>query len=223
MLLRGDSVAEQAWFCDVGKGTNGAAATIMEPKTSTFTLDLEAIRKRARMHIEDGAMTAGYAADVARVLQLLNQALATEIVCWLRYKRHSAMASHLGGIAGEAIKEELETHAREELGHGDRIASRITQLGGEPDYDPAILTSRAHAQYVAGGSLEEMLREDLMAERIAIETYSEMIRWIGARDATTRRMLEEILATEEEHADEIADWLRRIRPMTAKSNGRSSS
>src|SRR5258706_10642471 len=144
----------------------------MEPKTQSFTLDLETIRKRARSHIANGAVTDAYAADKEAVVRLLNEALATEIVCWLRYKRHGAMASHLGGIAGDAIQDELETHATEELGHADLISKRITQLGGEPDYDPKILASRAHAEYVAGGSLEEMLREDLTAERIAIETYT---------------------------------------------------
>jgi bacterioferritin len=190
----------------------------MDRKNSgSFTLDLEAIRKRARTHIENGALVEGYAADVDTVVRLLNEALATEIVCWLRYKRHASMASHLGGIAGEAIREELKTHATEELEHSDRIAQRITQLGGEPNYDPKGLSSRAHAEYVSGESLEEMLSVDLTAERIAIETYSEIIRYLGNDDVTTRRMMEEILKNEEEHADEIADWMRRLSPMSAKA------
>ncbi len=186
-----------------------------------FKLDMERIRDSARKHIDKGAVTDAYQGDASAVCDILNDALASELVCWLRYTRHAAMAAHLGGIAGEAIQGELRTHAAEELGHADIIAERIMQLGGEPDYDPKSIAQRAHAPYVAGTSLEEMLTEDLIAERIAIETYSEIIRFLGDRDPTTRRMMEGILAKEEEHADEIADWMRRLAPLTQKANGQS--
>ncbi len=176
----------------------------------TFSMDVDAIRKRARTHIEQGAVTDSYGADVDTVLNLLNDVLATEIVCWLRYKRHAVMAPRIAGIAGEAITKELIQHADEELGHADQIATRIVQLGGKPNYDPAGLSTRSHAQYVAGETLPEMLTEDLVAERIAIETYSEIVRYLGNADPTTRRMMEAILAVEEEHADELCDWLERI-------------
>ncbi len=179
-------------------------------KNSPFVLDLEAIRGRARAHIERGAVTESYGADRATVLRILNEALATEIVCVLRYKRHALMAPKLGGIAGEAIASELGTHAAEEQDHSDRIATRIVELGGEPDYDPKNLATRSHSEYVAGTSLKQMLQEDLVAERIAIETYGEIVRYIGDGDPTSRRMMEDILAKEEEHADELSDWLARL-------------
>jgi bacterioferritin len=175
-----------------------------------FAMDIDAIRKRARTHIENGAVTESYGADVTTVCKLLNEALATELVCWLRYKRHAIMAPREGGIAGEAIAKELATHADEELGHADMIATRITQLGGKPDFDPQGLPSRSHAQYVAGETLAEMITEDLVAERIAIETYGEIVRFLGQSDPTSRRMMEQILAVEEEHADELSDWLTRL-------------
>ncbi len=178
--------------------------------TSSFVLDVDAIRARARAHIESGAVTDGYHADRRTVIRVLNEALATEIVCVLRYKRHALTAPRLGGIAGEAIAAELATHAGEEQEHADRIAERIVQLGGEPDYDPKSLASRAHSEYVSGTSLKEMLVEDLVAERIAIETYGEIIRYLGDGDPTSRRMMEDILAKEEEHADELSDWLERL-------------
>jgi bacterioferritin len=181
-------------------------------KPSTLVLDLEAIRKRARTHIERGAVTGAYRADRESVIRILDEALATEIVCVLRYKRHAVTAPALGGIAGEAIAAELETHAAEEQAHADRIAARIVALGGSPSFDPATLTSRSHSDYVAGGSLKEMLLEDLVAERIAIETYGEIVRYLGDRDPTSRRMMEDILAQEEEHADELSDWLERLTP-----------
>ena len=175
-----------------------------------FVMDIDAIRKRARTHIENGAVTESYGADVNTVVKLLNEVLATELVCWLRYKRHAAMAPRVAGIAGEAIVTELRTHADEELGHADLVATRITQLGGKPNYDPQGLPSRSHAQYVEGETLTEMLTEDLVAERIAIETYGEIVRFLGQSDPTTRRMMEGILAVEEEHADELSDWLTRL-------------
>jgi bacterioferritin len=175
-----------------------------------FAVDVENIRQRARQHIEQGAVTESYGADVTTVCNVLNEVLATEIVCYLRYKRHAAMAPRVAGIAGEAIVKELAQHAGEEQEHADRVAQRIAQLGGQPNYDPAGITTRAHAQYVAGETLEEMLREDLVAERIAIETYGEIIRFLGNGDPTSRRMMEQILEVEEEHADDLADWLHKI-------------
>jgi bacterioferritin len=181
------------------------------PTEKTFAIDIEQIRKRARQHMKDGAVTAGYKADREIILRLLNSSLATELVCVLRYKRHHFMSSNLGGIAGFAVTNELANHAAEEQAHADLIAERIVQLGGEPNFDPEGLTTRSHAAYVAGGTLTEMLEEDLVAERIAIDVYGEIIRYVGERDTTTKRMLEGILAQEEEHADELSDFLQRIR------------
>ena len=178
--------------------------------TSTFVLDMSAIRARARSHIENGAVTTSYRADRVTVIRILNEALATEIVCTLRYKRHAITAPKLAGIAGEAIARELGVHALEEQEHADRIAARIVELGGEPDYDPRNLLSRAHSEYVAGHSLTQMLQEDLVAERIAIEIYGEIVRYLGSDDPTTRRLMEDILAKEEEHAEELSDWLERL-------------
>jgi bacterioferritin len=173
-------------------------------KGNGFLSDISAIRERARQHIADGAVTQSYGADRATVLKLLNEALATEIVCVLRYKRHYFMAS---GAMAEAIKGELLTHANEEQAHADLIAQRIVQLGGEPDLNPDVLSGRSHAQYVEGSNLADMVKEDLVAERVAIESYMEMIRYLGDSDPTSRRMLEGILAMEEEHAEELASML----------------
>ena len=169
--------------------------------------DVKTIRDRARQHIEQGAVTAGYSADRRVVLQLLNAALATELVCVLRYRRHYYMAS---GFRGATAAAEFLAHAVEEQVHADRIAQRIVQLGGEPDLDPDGLQARSHSEDKAGDTLDEMIREDLVAERIAVESYSEMIRFLGDGDPTTRRMLEEILAKEEEHAEDMADLLRVV-------------
>ncbi|MBB1630777.1 bacterioferritin [Cupriavidus sp. UME77] len=166
--------------------------------------DVKTLRERARKHIEDGAVTQDYDADRTTVLKLLNEALATELVCVLRYRRHFFMAK---GIHAEPVAAEFKVHSDEEQGHADRIAARIVQLGGAPDFSPDTLTSRSHAEYVAAGSLTDMIKENLVAERIAIESYREMVQYLGERDPTTRRMLEEILAVEEEHADELADML----------------
>jgi bacterioferritin len=165
-----------------------------------FISDLEAIRRRARQHIEKGAVTESYRADRETVIRVLNEALATELVCVLRYKRHHYMAS---GIHAQAVAEEFLEHAHEEQEHADKIAERITQLDGEPDFNPATLISRSHSQYVAGTSLVDMIREDLVAERIAIESYNEIIRYLGDKDPTSRRVMEEILAKEEEHAEDM--------------------
>ncbi len=183
-----------------------------DPNTSGsgFVMDVEAIRNRARAQIERGAVTGGYQGDRETIIRLLNDALATEIVCNLRYRRHYFMSANLGGIAGYAVHDELLKHAEEEQAHADRLAERIVQLGGEPDFDPKNLTSKSHASYVAGSDLPSMLREDLIAERIAIDTYAQIIRYVGDKDPTTRRIFEEILAQEEEHADELSDFLSRL-------------
>ncbi len=165
-----------------------------------FLTDIKELRRRARNHMEHGAVTEGYRADRDTILRLLNEALATEIVCVLRYKRHYYMAS---GIHAQAVAEEFLEHASEEQGHADLIAARITQLGGDPDLNPESLLSRSHSEYVEGDGLVDMIKEDLVAERIAIDSYAEMIRYIGDGDPTTRRMLEGILATEEEHAEDL--------------------
>jgi bacterioferritin len=170
----------------------------------TFLSDIQALRERARKHVFNGAVTPSYGADREAVLQMLNEALATELVCVLRYRRHYFMAN---GALGEAIKGELLTHANEEQSHADQIAERIVQLGGEPDMNPMGIASRSHSEYVEGNTLAEMVREDLIAERVAIESYTEMIRFIGDGDPTTRRLLEGILAVEEEHAEELASML----------------
>jgi bacterioferritin len=170
--------------------------------------DIETIRKRAREHMERGAVTPGYTADRDTVLRLLNEALATELVCTLRYKRHYYMAD---GIHAEAAATEFLEHANEEQQHADRIAARIIQLGGAPNFSPEGLTARSHAEYVEGGSLREMVEEDLVAERIAIESYREMVLYIGDKDSTTRNMLEEILAVEEKHADDLLSLLGGLR------------
>ena len=170
--------------------------------------DIQTLRKRAREHMELGAVTPGYSADRETVLRLLNEALATELVCTLRYKRHYFMAH---GIHAEAAAAEFLEHANEEQQHADQIAARIVQLGGEPNFSPEGLSSRSHAEYVEGHSLREMVEEDLVAERIAIESYREMVLYIGENDPTTRRLLEEILATEEEHADDLVSLLGGLR------------
>ena len=173
-------------------------------KPSAFVTDLATIRARARKHIEDGAITDSYRADREAVIKLLNEALATEIVCVLRYKRHYFMAS---GLMADAIKAEFLEHANEEQAHADRIAERIVQLGGTPDFNPDVLSKRAHAEYVEGTDLRDMVKEDLVAERIAIDSYRQIIDYIGDQDTTTKRLMEDILAQEEEHADELADLL----------------
>ena len=169
--------------------------------------NVETLRKQARKHIEEGAVTAGYAADREAVLKLLNEALATEIVCVLRYRRHNFMAR---GIYSKGIAEEFLAHSNEELGHADQIAERIVQLGGEPDFAPDSLTGRSHAEYVAGKTLVGMIKEDLVAECIAIDSYREMIQYLGENDPTTSDLLKGILAVEEEHADELADLLEGL-------------
>ncbi|MFO1519907.1 MAG: ferritin-like domain-containing protein [bacterium] len=172
-----------------------------------FLSDVKTLRERARKHIENGAVTESYKADRKTVLKILNEALATEIVCILRYKRHYFMAS---GIDAPQAAAEFLQHANEEQTHADQIAERIVQLGGEPNLSPEGLLTRSHSEYVEGKDLKEMIKEDLVAERVAIESYGEMIRYVGDDDPTTRRMLEGILAMEEEHADDLADLLRKM-------------
>jgi len=170
-------------------------------------LDVEALRHRARQHLDDGAVTAGYRADRQQVLATLNHALATELVCMLRYRRHYFMAS---GIHAHATGAEFLVHSNQEQGHADLLAERIVQLGGEPDFSPDTLLQRSHAEYVEGGTLNEMIRENLVAERIAIDSYRHAIESLSQDDPTTRRLLESILAVEEEHADELADLLNQV-------------
>ena len=174
-----------------------------------FLSDVKELRRRARQHIEDGAVTQGYGADPEKVVAVLNEALATEIVCVLRYKRHYFMAQ---GIHAQAVAQEFLEHANEEQGHADRIAERITQLGGAPDFNPEGLATRSHSEYVEGNSLIDMIREDLVAERIAIDSYGEIVRFFGDRDITSRRLMEEILANEEEHADDLNKLLATLDP-----------
>jgi len=174
------------------------------PKDGNFLSDIKTLRQRVRTHIDEGAVTPNYGADRDKVVKLLNEALATEIVCVLRYKRHYYMAQ---GISSDAVKAEFLEHAGEEQEHADKIAERICQLGGEPNLNPEGMASRSHSEYVEGESLRDMIREDLIAERIAIESYREMINYIGDGDSTTRRMLEEILAVEEEHAEDMNSLL----------------
>jgi len=172
-----------------------------------FLTDVKTLRARARQHIENGAVTQGYRADRATVIKLLNEALATEIVCVLRYRRHHFMAA---GMNAEPVAQEFLVHANEEQQHADQIAARIVQLNGEPNFSPEGLLSRSHAEYVEGENLIDMIKEDLIAERIAIDSYREMIEYIGDKDTTTKRMLEGILAMEEEHADDLVGLLEDL-------------
>lgn len=173
---------------------------------NTFLTDVKTLRERARRHIEQGAVTEGYKADRKVVLKLLDEALATEIVCVLRYRRHYFMAD---GINARAVADEFLQHANEEQGHADQIAARIVQLGGAPNFSPQGMLARSHSEYVEGETLIDMIREDLVAERVAIDSYKEMIEYVGSKDPTTRRMLDGILALEEEHAEDLATLLQR--------------
>jgi bacterioferritin len=175
---------------------------VMQP----FASDIKKIRDRARQHISEGAVTGAYKADREQVIKVLNEALATEIVCVLRYKRHYFMAS---GINSDSVKEEFLQHAAEEQGHADSICTRIVQLNGEPNLNPEGLATRSHSEYAEGTDLASMIKEDLIAERIAIETYSEIVRWLGDADMTSRRLMEQILEKEEEHAEDMASLLAK--------------
>ena len=189
---------------NIKNAARAKAETVAQP----FLTDVKTLRDRARAHMDDGAVTSNYGADPEQVCSILNQALATEIVCVLRYKRHYFMAE---GIASEAIKDEFLQHAGEEQAHADEIAARIVQLGGAPDLNPEGMASRSHSEYVEGTTLREMIREDLVAERVAIESYREIIGWLDGKDSTTRKMLEGILAVEEEHADDMSALLKGLK------------
>jgi len=172
-----------------------------------FLTDIKTLRERARKHIEQGAVTEGYSADRETVIKVLNEALATEIVCVLRYRRHYFMAS---GINAEGVAAEFLQHSNDEQGHADQIAQRIVQLGGAPNFSPEGLLTRSHAEYVEGETLSDMIKEDLVAERIAIDSYRDIIKYLGNDDPTTRRMMETILAVEEEHADDLVNLLDEL-------------
>src|SRR3954463_8958894 len=172
-----------------------------------FLTDVKTLRERARLEMDKGPITEAYGADRPRVIQVLNEALATELVCILRYKRHYFTAS---GISAEPVAAEFLQHANEEQMHADQLAMRIVQLRGEPDFNPDTLTMRSHAEYDESHQLLDMVREDLVAERVAIASYLEMIRWIGEGDPTTRRLLEGILQQEEEHADDLVGFLEEL-------------
>ena len=172
-----------------------------------FSTDVKKIRERARKHIEEGAVTEGYKANREQVTKVLNDVLATEIVCVLRYKRHYYMAQ---GISSDSVKAEFLQHANEEQQHADWVAERITQIGGEPNFNPEGLATRSHSEYKPGDSLTDMIKEDLIAERIAIESYSEIVRWLGNDDPTSRVLIEQILKMEEEHANDMLDLLAKM-------------
>ena len=173
----------------------------------SFLTDIKTLRARARKHIEKGAVTEGYKADRKTVIKVLNEALATEIVCVLRYRRHYFMAT---GINADSVAAEFLQHSNEEQGHADQIAQRIVQLGGEPNFNPEGLLMRSHAEYVEGETLTDMIKEDLVAERIAIDSYRDIVQYLGNDDPTSRRLMETILAVEEEHADDLVSLLGKL-------------
>jgi bacterioferritin len=175
--------------------------------TTPFLTDVQTLRRRAREHIEQGAVTPGYKADREAVIKLLNEALATEIVCTLRYRRHYFMAS---GINAQSVATEFREHADEEQRHADQIAERIVQLGGAPNFSPDGMLTRSHAEYAEGDSLVDMIKEDLIAERIAIDSYREIVNYLGDNDPTSRRLMESILAVEEEHAEDLVSLLQEL-------------
>lgn len=177
----------------------------MSTEETHFLANVQELREKARRHIEEGAVTEGYTANRDVVIKLLQTALATELVCVLRYRRHYYMAK---GLNSEPVAAEFLEHANEEQDHADKLALRITQLGGEPDLNPDNLTKSSHSEYKEGRGLQDMIKEDLIAERIAIDSYREMIEYVNSKDPTTRRMLEEILAKEEEHADDLSDLMQ---------------
>jgi bacterioferritin len=169
-----------------------------------FLTDIKTLRKQARKHMDQGPITEAYGADRERVISVLNEVLATELVCVLRYKRHYYMAR---GINSGPVAQEFLQHANDEQGHADTVAARIVQLQGEPDFNPATLVTRSHAEYDQSADLTKMIREDLVAERVAIASYQEIVRWLGTADPTSRRMIEDILSVEEEHADDLLNLL----------------
>jgi bacterioferritin len=188
--------------------------------TQAFLTDIQTLRQRARAHMETGAVTSGYGADRETAVKLLNEALATEIVCVLRYRRHYFMAS---GIDAQAVGQEFLQHANEEQGHADQIALRIVQLHGEPDFSPEGMLERSHAEYAEGSDLLDMIKEDLVAERIAIDSYRDMVRWFGNDDPTSRVLMESILAKEEEHAEDMWSLLQKLDSKSRPSGGDDGS
>ena len=182
-------------------------AKAAKEESRPFVTDIQELRRRARRHIEQGAVTGGYRADRETVIRVLNEVLATELVCVLRYKRHYYMAS---GIHAQPVAQEFLEHANEEQGHADLAAERIVQLGGAPNLNPEGLATRSHSQYIEGTSLLEMIREDLVAGRIAVESYNEILRYLGDDDPTTRTMMERIMANEEEHAKDMKTFLESL-------------
>jgi bacterioferritin len=209
LLLRSVGVDRNPITPGARSGSPSEEETMQEDLKSDFTLDVNELRRRARRHIENGAVTEGYKGSRETVIKLLNEALATEIVCVLRYKHDYFMAV---GIHADPVSAEFGEHAKEEQAHADMLAGRITQLGGNPDLNPEGLRSRSHSEYIVRNSLVDMIRENLIAERIAVDSYSQIINYIGDSDPTTRRMLEEILAKEEEHAEDLADLLATLDP-----------
>jgi bacterioferritin len=199
--------AKQAGRGEARASSSSSDSEATPDPAKPFLTDVAELRRRARQHMEEGAVTAGYGGDRAKVIELLNEALATELVCVLRYKRHYYMAT---GIHSQTVAAEFLEHATQEQEHADQLAERITQLDGAPDFDPRNLVTRSHSEYVAGTSLLDMIQEDLVAERVAIQSYTEMIRYIGEGDPTTKRLLESILAVEEEHADDMKTLLETL-------------
>ena len=184
-----------------------------------FLSDIKTLRERAREQMDKGPVTSAYGADLERVVQVCNEALATEIVCVLRYKRHYYTAT---GIHSEPVAKEFLEHAADEQEHADRLSERIVQLGGKPDLDPQGLAMRSHTEYDASDDLVEMIKEDLIAERIAIASYTEIAQWLGDGDPTTRRLFEDLLADEEEHADDLRGLLERLPKDLQEQQGRQS-
>jgi bacterioferritin len=205
---------------DVSDKVRNTEASKNNKDKSTFLSDITEIRRRARQHIENGAVTDAYKGDRKVVLRVLNEALATEIVCVLRYKRHHYMAK---GIHSQAVADEFLEHAAEEQEHADLIAERIVQLDGEPNFNPEGLLTRSHSEYVEGESLVDMIREDLIAERIAVESYSEIIRYLADNDPTSRRLMESVLAKEEEHAEDMSTLLETIAKEEKQQDRRKAS
>jgi len=193
--------------------TRAAGASHRAVATTDHLSTVQEIRRRARQEIESGAVTPDYELDREQVVRVLNEALATELVCVLRYRFHYYMAS---GIHSSAVAAEFKEHAEEEQEHADRIAERIKQLGGKPQMNPAVIAQSSHSEYKEGSSLVDMIREDLVAERIAIETYREMIHFFGHKDPTSRRLIEEILAKEEEHAHDLSGLLFSVQPQSGE-------
>ncbi len=175
----------------------------MEP----LQIDFASVRDSARAQVLDGAMTGAYRGDRKKVVEVLNSVLANELVCALRYKNHYYLVQ---GIEGQTVAEELLEHAKEEMAHADAVALRIRQLGGDPEMDPAVIADRSHCEFKAPKNWREIIRENVIAERIAVQTYSQIVRWLGNKDPTSRRLMERLLEKEEEHADELADLLARL-------------